>query len=241
MAFSHDNQTVATGGGAGSIMLWSAQTGADIGELVGHHWGDVRSLAFREDGVSLRSVGAGGTVQSWHLSDGALLDTLVDRDGSETGTISADGTAWALAFEDNVVWWVNDGAYDYNMDEIGAKPTGLAYSAHGEYLAVGLENGNVFIWDTERWISGDASASINLVDVRDERVTSLAFSPDNVMLAVGYSSGDVDLIEVEGAGQAGTVDGHVAPVQGIVFAPDATLLVTGSSDGTIRLWGIAVR
>jgi WD40 repeat protein len=68
--------------------------------------------------------------------------------------------------------------------------------------------------------------------------TSLAYSPDGQLLAVGFRNGYIGLYRVDSGALVTTLAGHTDDVNKIKFSPDGHLLASGSADGTVRLWGV---
>jgi WD40 repeat protein len=69
-------------------------------------------------------------------------------------------------------------------------------------------------------------------------VSSLAFSPNGTVVAVGRVDGQILLIDIDEMEVVATLDGHHGAVVHIVFSPDGYHLISGSTDGTIRSWGL---
>ena len=70
-------------------------------------------------------------------------------------------------------------------------------------------------------------------------VTSVAFSSDSRLLAVGTTQGEIRLWQVAQGQPLLTCQGHTNWVQAIAFSPDGRLLASGSTDQTIRLWEVS--
>ncbi|MFM1919456.1 MAG: hypothetical protein RLZZ303_1090 [Candidatus Hydrogenedentota bacterium] len=69
------------------------------------------------------------------------------------------------------------------------------------------------------------------------RITALAFNADESLLAVGGSSGEIELYELAGKTLGGALrDGHSSNVTSLDFSPDGSRLASASFDGTFLLW-----
>ena len=70
-------------------------------------------------------------------------------------------------------------------------------------------------------------------------VTSVAFSPDGSILAVGSSgwqNNRIQLLDTETLQPLETLVGHIEDITDLAFSPDGGILASASCDGTILLW-----
>ncbi|MDT5120922.1 MAG: hypothetical protein QOC96_404 [Acidobacteriota bacterium] len=71
------------------------------------------------------------------------------------------------------------------------------------------------------------------------RITSLAFSPDDRLLASASDDKTVKLWDVASGREIRTLTGHIGGVTSIAFDPTGKTLASGSSDGKVKLWEVA--
>jgi WD40 repeat protein len=69
-------------------------------------------------------------------------------------------------------------------------------------------------------------------------VYTLSYSYDGAILAVGDSSGRVQIWNASTGQILLLLDGHLAPVLSVVFSPDGERLASGSDDKTIKIWNV---
>ncbi|MBW4676749.1 MAG: NACHT domain-containing protein [Desmonostoc geniculatum HA4340-LM1] len=67
-------------------------------------------------------------------------------------------------------------------------------------------------------------------------ILSVAFSPNESLVAAGDANGKVSLWQLAEAKPILILKGHQAWVQSIAFSPDGKMIASGSEDQTIRLW-----
>ncbi len=106
----------------------------------------------------------------------------------------------------------------------------VAISGSGQYWAAGSRRGEVRVWHV-------GSHNLHLAwqahaDVVDR---TLAFSPDERLLATGSLDGTIKLWDVVSGALLWT-GWHTGLVEGLAFAPDGQRLASCGDDATIRLW-----
>jgi hypothetical protein len=109
----------------------------------------------------------------------------------------------------------------------------------GALLASGSVDKTIKLWSLP---SGDLMAT--LIGHQD-RILSLAISPDATLLASGSGDKTVRLWSLPDGRLLKTVQGHQDRVNCVAITPDPLkgrgggLLISASADGTIRLWSLA--
>src|SRR5262249_23494076 len=123
---------------------------------------------------------------------------------------------------------------------LAPEPVSVAFSLGGRTLATSsISHGTVQFWDVahRRKIGPPQIAVAKPQGVSGElhRVNSVAVSPDNKILAIGYADGTVQLWGVAPHHYhkiGGPLIAYGGPVESVAFSPDGQTLATGSADGT---------
>ncbi len=109
----------------------------------------------------------------------------------------------------------------------------LAWSPDGKTLVAGSSVG-VWLYD-----GADLANEPRLL-TDNVQMTSVAFSPDGALLAVGTRNSTIQVWDVQ-TGQLlrvfRLVESEFYPAE-MVFSPDGTVIAAGHSDGKIRLWDV---
>jgi WD40 repeat protein len=196
-------------------------------------------------GQLLSSASMPGVTRVRHGA-GTLLGTALSPDGSIVATVGTRADAQGSATSGTVeLWSVRNRTRPTHLATIAAGPaaaSALAFSPHGDLLAVGAGDGTVRLWNVtapgrpwpERPLTGHRG-----------RVFGLAFHPDGHLLATAGADGTVRLWTVDGtsperpAGQLAAAVGppltvNTAPVSSSSAGPAATgqaVAVAFSADG----------
>jgi WD40 repeat protein len=66
--------------------------------------------------------------------------------------------------------------------------------------------------------------------------TTLAFSPDGSLLAVGSRNGRVYIFASSNMALVRELPAHAQEIRSILFTPDCTRMITAGADGLIIVW-----
>jgi len=187
IAFSPDEKLLATASWDQTAQLWSTETGQQIGGELRHDE-DVRDLAFSSDGLLLATASLDGRIRIWDTAN-AELRRAITHHGTPVEFVRfrpPDNLVLASVHRDNAVrlWGIAEGLRRGWQLPHQRKITSLEFSADGQRLLTGSDDGTARLWDLT---DGDSGARLPHVD----RVWSVDFSPDSRRLATLSERGEI--------------------------------------------------
>jgi hypothetical protein len=229
---------IVTGDVTGRLRFYSGKTGLPTGEE--RTLGTSECFAVSPDGALLGRGNRAG-VSLVGADGGEPRDLESNLPGVGVLAFSPDGKLVAGGSRQGAVavWDVAGGRHRGRFERDGALVTGLAFSPHGQTLAVALhpapgsgspEANRVLLWDVPGW---ELRTSL---PGHDGGSRCVAFAPDGRVLATGGEDGLIRLWEVHSAQERVALEWHLDCVSSVAFAPDGLTLASGSFDGTVKLW-----
>jgi WD40 repeat protein len=108
--------------------------------------------------------------------------------------------------------------------------TAAALSRDGRYIAVGLEDRAVVLWDTA------SGRPVRTLAGHQGAVLSVCFSSDGRHILSGSADFTAILWDTETGARVRTFKGHTGSVASVALSPDGERCLTGSHDSTATLW-----
>jgi len=242
VAFHPEGGVWALGSEDGQVTLWEVPARRIVQQLKpDEEGGVVERLAFSPDGAYL-AVGRWNEVGLWRLSDGKKVHTL---EGISTHILAFSPTGLLLTGGGGLqIWRTPKGALQQRLLEVRpwSSVEGAAFSPRCDLLvASGLGDPHGLV----AWRFAEREWQHAWTYPLDPGATSVAFSPDGRLLAVGFPNGRVDLgLVSEGSWKPMhtlAFDTDLGGVWNLAFSPDGSYLAVALDDGTVRLWGVPER
>jgi WD40 repeat protein len=159
----------------------------------------------------------------YHFADKNVLDNIVEDNDviGKTLKIIAANPSYPVLFR--TPW----------IEQHTGPVSGVAFSADGKMVASsGSKDRTVIVWDR---VTGEQKYKLS----SHSRANSVAFSPDNTLLALGTGDSSVIIWDMATGKEKMKLSGHTDTVYTIAFSPDGLTLASGSGDASIILWNMA--
>ena len=239
VALSPDFQRYALSDEQGRVSVWRVSDGEQLHVLEGP---DHRAwiLQFSPDGRYLAGKFHKGTPQPtppvvavWDLTTGQRV-VFEDKDLNWAAfDFSRDSRSFALSSKTGVirVCSLEEGSV-IQEKQASNEPTAVQFNREGTKIALGSRgNPSLAVWDFET----DQLTAIPA----HAHITSMDWSPNDQLLALGCSDGCIHLLDVQDHGRLKRrLTGHISNVVRMYFNGAGDVLVTRSWDGTTRMWDL---
>lgn len=250
IAVSPDGKNFAVAGATG-LFLYNMETFEEV-------WGIPTSIpmthvSFSSDGKTLASLSQRVTpagfpdvqidfdsIYIWDATTGQFQREIPI---SETGinhigiAFSPDGKKLAVGKEIRYeqtgavdIWDLPSGKLQRTIKDVDVNGAeSMAFSAHGEILAVGSWYGVVTLWN-----SANGELIRNFKEIGSD-LNAIALSQDGKLLAVGIWK-SVKIFSITGNIRLPDLDGFSGSIRDLAFSPDGKWLAAGDETGTVLQW-----
>lgn len=232
-----DGQVLAIGYVNGRLDLWQK---ADVPDgwvpvrAIEAHAGAVLKTTVSPDGQVIVSAGDDNVVRVWRLDNDDPLYALRGHAWLITDIgLSPNGSVIASASCDKTVkLWRSEDGEPAGMLSHPACVREIAFSADGQWLLTGADDGLVRVWD---WSNGTV---VQTLEGHESAVWQVAWSPDDTLIASGDDDGLVRVWSRVDGKMMIELKGCRTRVTGLTFDAEGELVMAGSLDHTVRLWQI---
>jgi WD40 repeat protein/serine/threonine protein kinase len=213
------------------VRIFDVKSGVESVALVGHE-ADVTDVLFSPDGATISTASSDGTVRRWDARVGSCTRTLHGHRGAVRRVAASEpGSLLATAGDDGTVRiWDADALHSPAALNHPQAVYSAIFSPDGRRIATGcleFDGPSLSIWDAE--------TREKVAEFRESAVTSLAFSHDGSLLAVGRHMHPTLLIDSATGRERASVPGHFWNTDGVAFDASDRRLVTTGLDGRLRL------
>ncbi|KAF5233299.1 hypothetical protein FANTH_12615 [Fusarium anthophilum] len=230
VASSPDGLYLASASIDRSIKIWSSKIWKCLKTLKDHS-DRVTSVAFSPNNQCLVSGSADKTIKIWDTKSLSCIQTLQLHNAVVSIAFSPDGKrlASALLHDGIKVWDVATGSGLPILEIPLFSGTAIAFSADGEYLALGRSD-VIEVFDAE------TGAILQTPKCFDGPVTSVAITTNGKYLISGSEHGSVKIWAVSIDTRPLAVEDNNEGVTSIAISTDGLRVVSGSIDTTVKIW-----
>jgi len=256
LTFSDPDNLVMLGSQSGQASVWLSQISTQEEQEVFSVIGEPSSATFREGGSWLLLGQKDGSVELLESSgDGTYQEAKTLQTGSasvDSLAIGPDGDTLAVgtcAGSQNgggscspaiiQIWKISSAQQVATLESQTDRITSLDFTSDSLVIAAASRDGHIEFWFDVG--SGDYQLATSLEFPRSGGFASLAFSPDDFLLAAGNNVGEIIMLDMGTLSRFGNAFiGGVVAVTSLAFSPDSLSLASGSQAGTVTLWDLDV-
>ncbi|HLH12324.1 MAG TPA: WD40 repeat domain-containing protein [Methylovirgula sp.] len=239
VAFSPDGRSLAAATSSG-LRIWSSSDwGSVTPTLAGKAADGNYAIAVSPDGKEIATGSVSRGILLWSGADGASL-WRAGTDSIDAVAFSRDGARVASGSEygDIKIWNAATGAALGALDnpDSGFAIGTLVFFRDGRLAAGGYEKPGVSIFEGA---TGKLLARLQTAPPlfgAQGNVWSIAISPDESRLAVGYTDRSIRIWDAKTYSLVRTIFGHAKDVKALAYAPNGHELASGGADHVLKVW-----
>ncbi|MBD2471563.1 WD40 repeat domain-containing protein [Nostoc sp. FACHB-145] len=240
ISFSPDGKFIASGiylDGRNCILLWNNFKGQEEKRLFEKNYlqpdfkqGTILTSIFNPDGQILASGSKYGSIILWETLKYKKIILADDLSEVQALAFTPDGEILISGEKAGIVnvWLYKSKLKSQPLECQLSSVNAITCSPNGNFVAIGCEQ-SLEIWNFRNRIRIYSEKN-------DIGINSLAFSPDNQVLAVGFQDGNVKLWNLEKERYLISTYKHEGAVSSVAFSNQGQMLGSCGEDGSIKIW-----
>jgi serine/threonine protein kinase/WD40 repeat protein len=244
LSWSTDGRFYVTASDDKTLHIWDAATNKVtmvLDDKNRPHTAPVLSAVWSADGQYIVSAAADKFVNIYDVKTGIVLVQATDGVVPKAVAIAPDNSLFTYPGPNVLHTWNFKGDGDgpnFPLNPANLEITALAFSPDSKYLAMGLSNDRVDIWDVK---TAKLQFSIDPTNPAKDPPTALAFTSGGKQLIIGRQHSFVvqplDL-SATGLGPAASPQPLTAAVSALTLSADSKRLAVGSQNGDVTFWAL---
>jgi WD40 repeat protein len=244
IAFSPNNEWIATGSDDHTPFIWNIKTGEFLRALKGHKQ-DITTLVFSSNSQLIATSSADHAARIWRVETGECLHTLQGHLLSVTSlAFSPDDKLIVTASDDHTVrlWEIESGKCIWELEEL-QPVVRVAFSPNGRWIVTNTAPPTYLQMEADGFIklwNARTGAYKHTFGKNLAQNANFLFSPDGKWLVVNeYDDHSICLWEVETGKCMHTWAGLIGNSY-VAFSPDSNLIAIaiGVYDKNVHFWEI---
>lgn len=189
--------------------------------------------------VKVWSIQTRDVIQSWDAQQSSSISLQVDTQQGIALLFSSDGvvSVWKLASGK-----MSDALLPQpqlaQRHQLRSEISKVALSPDGMNFATGDASGKVQLWHVSQLLARQDIAPIYVLTCHADRITSLAFSPDNTRLLTGSRDESIKLIDVQNGYELIELDRAKGAYPIVLFTSDGSQILRAEGG---KLWNWAIK
>lgn len=229
LAYSPDGTSLTVGGEDGVLRFFDLSSNSKPPVTLKISYLNFNALAYEPNGKHLATGRVSADIFPAKITgESALIRTIAQNTYPRSLTYSPDsGLLAVFTSSRNIDLYNDNGQLQTSLFSKYYNETfDLTFSPDGSMLA----SAGGGLWLTKNYEQVLAFGS---------EISSLAFSPDQCLLATGLKNGTVQILDTQTIQYLDPLNAHSEDVVGLLFSRDGRVLFTASRSGSVAAWGLA--